>query len=143
MSRIYHETPLSRAVASGHDTVVKLLLARDDIYVNIESAWGETPLSMAVAEGHDTVVKLLLARDDINVNVKDRWNETPLSAGSERGYDTIFQLSIRDKTSSLSDSSGPVDLLIAFPPPSPSAKKLAEELDDVAFTLSHKPTRGS
>jgi len=38
-------TPMSRAAAGGHETVVKLLLARDDVDADSKDADGQTPLS--------------------------------------------------------------------------------------------------
>ncbi|KAL8901819.1 MAG: hypothetical protein Q9207_005011 [Kuettlingeria erythrocarpa] len=61
-------TPLSWAAQRGHEAVVKLLLARDDVEVDWEDKQGQTPLSWAAQDGHEAVVKLLLARDDVEVD---------------------------------------------------------------------------
>jgi ankyrin repeat protein len=45
-----------------HDAVVNLLLARDDIEVNLKNNLNRTPLLSAAENGHDAVVNLLLAR---------------------------------------------------------------------------------
>ncbi|OCL07597.1 ankyrin, partial [Glonium stellatum] len=43
--------PLSWAAGKGHETVVQLLLTRDDIDVNSKNANNSTPLSCAAQEG--------------------------------------------------------------------------------------------
>lgn len=85
------------AVKNGHKEVVKLLLARGDIDVNLYGAHCSTPLLLAVEgrheevmkllnsgtgvhraellyaanQRHEEMVKILLTRDDINVNAED------------------------------------------------------------------------
>jgi ankyrin repeat protein len=61
------KSPLSTAAEHGHDAVVKMLLARDDVEVNSKDPYGGTPLLRAAANGHEAVVKLLLARDDVGL----------------------------------------------------------------------------
>jgi ankyrin repeat protein len=45
----------------GYESVVRLLLARSDVDLNVEDERGETPLSLAVRIGQDSIVGLLLA----------------------------------------------------------------------------------
>src|ERR1700722_4826478 len=89
------KSPLSIAAERGHEAVVELLLARDDVDVNSD---GGTPLSLAAEKGHDAVVKLLLARDDIDVNSRDRrYGQTPLLWAAQRGRAAVVkQLLARD-----------------------------------------------
>ena len=54
--------PLHAASAGGHETVVKLLLGREDLQTNLKDNLGRTPLLWAGAKGRDNVVKLLLAK---------------------------------------------------------------------------------
>jgi ankyrin repeat protein len=64
-------TPLSWAAQMGHETVVKLLVARDDVDINSKDIWGRTPLSVAAERGHEAVVATLLACAAVNMNSKE------------------------------------------------------------------------
>jgi ankyrin repeat protein len=55
----YGLTPLLWAAWSGHETVMKQLLERDDVEADSKDKLGRTPLSWASRRGHDAVVKLL------------------------------------------------------------------------------------
>jgi len=55
-------TPLSYAARYGKQTVVRLLLERDDIDMNLQDNDGRTPLSWAVESGYEAVAKLLQSR---------------------------------------------------------------------------------
>ncbi|RXW18605.1 hypothetical protein EST38_g7250 [Candolleomyces aberdarensis] len=61
-------TVLSAASCSGSMPVVKTLLARDDVDVNLGR---HAPLIVAVCRGHTAIVKTLLADRRINVNIRD------------------------------------------------------------------------
>jgi hypothetical protein len=52
-------TPLSLPAWSGHEAVVKLLLADDRVNPDSTDTGGWTPLSRAAANGHEATVKLL------------------------------------------------------------------------------------
>jgi ankyrin repeat protein len=59
--------------------MMKLLLAQDDIQVNLKDKYSHSPLSYAAKNGHLEAVKLLMARDDIEVNLKGKHGGSPLS----------------------------------------------------------------
>src|SRR5437764_10224411 len=61
---------------SEAESVVKLLVERDDIDVNLNHV-GLTPLSWAAKGGHEVVVKLLIGRDDVDVNSKNANSKKP------------------------------------------------------------------
>lgn len=66
-------TEHSLAAQNGHETMVKLLLARDDIYVNQSvRCWGEPLLLWAATRGNEAVMRQLLERDDDDVNSSDK-----------------------------------------------------------------------
>jgi len=65
-------------------SVLKLLLAREDIEVNSRDINGRAPLSFAAQCGFDGV-RFLLARDDVEVNSKDNSGRTPLSFAEKAG----------------------------------------------------------
>ena len=77
---------MSYAVENGHEAVVKILVARDDVEVNTTDSEGRSPLLQAAEEGHEAVVKLLVARDDVEVNTKDETGRclTPWKMGMRR-----------------------------------------------------------
>jgi ankyrin repeat protein len=52
----------------GRESVVKLLLAWEDINMNLPNNRENTPLFLAVQGGHRSMVRLLLTRDDVDVN---------------------------------------------------------------------------
>src|SRR5947207_1678877 len=52
-------TPLLWAAEGGHETVVKLLLGRDDVMADSKDFNGRTPLSWAAEGGQGAVVELL------------------------------------------------------------------------------------
>ena len=56
------QTPLFVAVVNGHDAVVRLLVERDGVDINVKDNVGRTPLSWAVQYGHEAVVRLLSDR---------------------------------------------------------------------------------
>jgi ankyrin repeat protein len=86
-------TPLSRAAEKGCEVIVKLLLAKDNIYLDSKDNNGRMPLSWAAEKGCEVIVKLLLAKDNIYLDSKDNNGRTPLSwaaqRAAEKGHETI------------------------------------------------------
>ncbi len=62
----------------GHEQVVKLLLARDDIEADSKSSGCRTPLSYAIDRRHKDIAKLFLSRDDVETDSRDARGRTPL-----------------------------------------------------------------
>ena len=87
-------TPLAWAARNGHEAIVKLLLARDDIKASSRTGLGRTPLSWATAKGQQEIVKLLLLQDEVYVNPSDAFipRETPLSWAARNGDEAILKL---------------------------------------------------
>ncbi|KGQ02961.1 Ankyrin-3 [Beauveria bassiana D1-5] len=115
-------TPLSWAAASGHETVVKLLMMIDYVEVNLQDNNGRTPLSWAAEFGQEAVVKMLLAIKDViensslglassiacssgttdfaglfprkmvNATLADKAGRTPLHWASENGHVEVLKL---------------------------------------------------
>ena len=56
-----------------HETVVKLLVERNDVDADSKDENGRTPLSWAGAGGHEAVVKLLAERDDVKADSNFSW----------------------------------------------------------------------
>ena len=87
-------TPLICACMNGYVSIVRQLLARDDVDVNaIGSGW--TPLTAACKFGQVEMVNLLLAKDGIDVNLGIK--TTPLTAAVDRGLvEVVESLLARD-----------------------------------------------
>ena len=72
-------TPLIHACRNGHVSIVRQLLARDDVDINAVGFDGEwrpvyprplnTPLTAACKGGHSEIANILLAREGIDVNL--------------------------------------------------------------------------
>ncbi|KAH6987716.1 hypothetical protein BKA56DRAFT_669332 [Ilyonectria sp. MPI-CAGE-AT-0026] len=77
-------TPLFCAVLGDKLSVVKVLLAVDDIDINKVDNMGRTPLQHAVMCGHRPIFELLLARDEIIVDVRDIVGSTAFSAAASQ-----------------------------------------------------------
>jgi ankyrin repeat protein len=58
--RAAHRTPLHYAVEAGNKAIVKKLLERNDVTVNIRDGDSCTPLFLALDEGEDEIASLLL-----------------------------------------------------------------------------------
>jgi ankyrin repeat protein len=84
--------PLSCAARYGREDVMKLLLARDDIDINLRE-WDDcTPLHEATAAGQEAVTRLLLAQPGIDINAKDQDHGTPLHNAAFRGNEAVIRL---------------------------------------------------
>jgi hypothetical protein len=81
------------AQEEGNTYIISLLLAHDDIDLNLMDEIGRTPLHMAVQRQQWDIVRLFLTRDDIDVNLRD-WNgDTPLqTAVKTRGVEGVRRL---------------------------------------------------
>lgn len=87
-------TPLSVAAERGHETIVRLLLARDDVNTEPRDQYCQIPLSLAARKGHEKILKLLLARDDMKADRTCDYTHTPLFWAVFNGHKTIVQLSL-------------------------------------------------
>ena len=84
------QTPLSRALLYGHETVIRTLLDYG-AGVNICDKYGVSPLLRAICLGHETVARILLDHG-AKANAHDTSGETPLSAASGRGYGMVIKI---------------------------------------------------
>ncbi|KAJ5995406.1 hypothetical protein N7481_002383 [Penicillium waksmanii] len=78
-------TPLISAARSGHEGIVKILLARDDVDPEKPSKSGRTPFCWAAVKGHVGVMKLLLETGKVDVNSQTDDLATPLSCAAAAG----------------------------------------------------------
>ena len=58
--------PLGCAASKGHEGVVKLLLAQENIDPNRPDIYGQTPLVLATLKGHGRVVNLLRKQENVD-----------------------------------------------------------------------------
>ena len=75
------------ASLNGHEAVVGLLLARNDITVNTQAKNGRTALILASIHGHEAVVRLFLSRGDVDLNLQDEYGDTALITASLNGHE--------------------------------------------------------
>ena len=126
------ETLIGWAASNGHEAVVKLLLARDNINLNPANM---CPLLLAAARGHAGVVKLLLARDDVDPNLTDSSGITSLSLAAEHEHEAVVKLLLaRDDINLKSPYGNP--LLIAAEKGHAGVVKLLLARDDVDPNLT-------
>ncbi|KAI7385771.1 hypothetical protein KC336_g17904 [Hortaea werneckii] len=85
-------TPLWWAAYSGHEAVVRLLLATGKVDANLADFRGETALLAAADAGHEAVVRLLLAASEVDVNPADTYGRTALWFAASRGQEAMVQL---------------------------------------------------
>jgi hypothetical protein len=90
----YNQTPLSWAAATGHETVVKLLLDTGKVDIDSKDSDGWTPLRWAAYNGHEAVVMVLLDTGKVDIDSKDssRYRRTPLSWAAENGHEAVVKL---------------------------------------------------
>jgi hypothetical protein len=89
----YGLTPLSWAAGNGYDAVVKLLLAKDGVDVDLkDSQHSRTPLSWAACGGHKAMVKLLLETGKVEINARDTKGRTPLGWAAWGGHEAVVKL---------------------------------------------------
>ena len=78
-------TLLHLAVEQNQQAVVKFLLSRPGIKINLGDPSGATPLFAAARLGHLEVARMLLSRSGIDVNLGDSTGVTPLFAAAQLG----------------------------------------------------------
>ena len=86
------QTLIAWAASHGHEAVVDILLARDDVDPSLENNRGQTLLSLAASNGREVVVNLLLARDNIDPNFRDKDGQTSLSLAASNGHEAVINI---------------------------------------------------
>ena len=127
------------AASEGHEAVIKTLLARSEIELNLKDKNGHTPLSKAVLRGHEAAVKLLLAREDADPNSNDNSGRTPLSLAASNGYDAIAMLLLArdDIDADLKDNGGQTPLSKAVSNGHEAVVSLLLTRDDIDLDLKN------
>ncbi|KAL6695143.1 ankyrin repeat protein [Trichoderma pleuroticola] len=89
------ETPLSLAVKTGYEAIVKLLL-ENGADVDSKDAFDRTPLIKAPINGHEAIFQLLLKRGaDFDSKDKDGW--TALIYAAVHGHEAIVELLLENE----------------------------------------------
>ncbi|KAF8455621.1 ankyrin repeat-containing domain protein [Kalaharituber pfeilii] len=119
MKEEYDGTPLWGAASNGHEAIVRLLLERADVDVNMIGRYNETPLSGAAFHGHEAIVRLLLERADVDVNMRGEYGsdgETPSMGATLNGHEAIVRLLLErpDLDINFPDEFGETPLSIAI-----------------------------
>ena len=90
---IFGGTPLQIACERGHETIVSLLLDREDIEVNKQqNEYKSTALMRACGRGNIEIVKSLLDHKDIDVNREDSNCHTTLVWACDKGLIDVISL---------------------------------------------------
>ena len=94
-------TALMEAATEGHQGIIRLLLEREDVDVNVRSpfsdrASGYTALTWAAKHGHGKIVRMLLGRKEVEVNVATPIaDRTPLMEAIYYGHMEVAELLLR------------------------------------------------
>jgi ankyrin repeat protein len=126
-------TPLSWAAQNGAESVVKLLITRDDVVADSKDNKDRTPLLWAAGYGHKKVAELLLSRNDVIADLKDQYSRTPLLWAAGNGHDVVVQLLLtrNDIVADSKDNNGQTPLLWAARKGAEAVVKLLLARDDV------------
>ena len=85
-------TPLGMAVLYGYTDIVRELLSKPGIDVNLATKDKLTPLYLAAVLGHAAIVGLLLDARGINVNLAAPDGTTPLCIAAFHSYEEVVRL---------------------------------------------------
>jgi ankyrin repeat protein len=77
------------------EQLMKLLLTRDEIDVNVKNKYGRTPLICAVISEATSAVKLLLQRKDIDLEMKDKSDQTAFAYVMKYGMESMMYLFLK------------------------------------------------
>ncbi|MBE3042712.1 ankyrin repeat domain-containing protein, partial [Candidatus Bathyarchaeota archaeon] len=89
-------TPLTHAIDSRSDGVIRLLLEMDSVDINHRGMWDDPPICKAVLQWCDSadsaVVKALLESEDIDPNAFNGHGMSPLAIAAKQGHLEVAQL---------------------------------------------------
>ncbi|KAK4938356.1 hypothetical protein LTR10_021155 [Elasticomyces elasticus] len=85
-------SPLQSAAFRGNIIVVRLLLGRKDVEVNIEDEHSRTALHLAAEYGHENIVSQLLERPGIRTDIRDRTGFSAYDLAEKGGHEGIMKL---------------------------------------------------
>lgn len=97
------DTPLLYAIGGQLDTMVRLILGREGINVNLAAHDGQTPIDVAFWKVNETILSLLLDREELDVNPKSKDGRPLLYRGVEMAikypgdYEAVLRLLLTHK----------------------------------------------
>ena len=133
-----HQGYLNEAIQFGNIEIIRQLLSRPDIDVNLEFE-GNTPLMKACSDGTPEIVQLLLDRNDINVNaIKSTNGRTPLHMAYFKTRLDIVKVLLKDQRINVNirDFHGTTPLIHACSQGNIEAVKLFLERDDIKIQFN-------
>jgi ankyrin repeat protein len=83
--------PLYHAAENGHEQVVRLLLDRSDVDVNMKRNVKITPLIVAAEKGFEGIVRALLEKPGIVPDLAGSHGKTALMCAAGEGYEAIVE----------------------------------------------------
>lgn len=109
----YMMTPLAWATLAGHESVVRLLLKREDVDPKKRYMSDRTLLHCAAIPGHESVMRLLLEREVVDPNIQDSGDNTALLWGTYFCHESIVRLLLgrKDIDPNLQDNVGKTALM--------------------------------
>ena len=100
-------TPLHIACGCGNFPIVKFLIEKKDINVEVKDGWGRTPLHLAAYRGSIEPVKYLVENCHANIDAQNGKGKTPLHLASSRARaDIIKYLLEKGANKTIQDSAG-------------------------------------
>jgi ankyrin repeat protein len=109
------KTPLYHAAAAKNGCVVRLLLERDDVDIDLPSYFDGPPLHSAIDSGQQEIVKNLITRG-VNVESKDAQGQRPIHKAIKLGLsDTLLALLEKKVDVTATTHSGHTPLELAMP----------------------------
>ena len=137
-----HEAPIVLAIGMSNLKLIKELMAKPELNVNVTGKKGKTPLHMVAADDNHQIAQALLQRG-ANVHLKDADGYTPLHSACYSGSINIVELIFKERpedTSTLlteKDRHGNTPLMIAKKSPHSNVaivKLLISHNVDVQYT---------
>jgi ankyrin repeat protein len=98
-------TLLHAAARKGDCELMGVLLAHQDIDVNVQNRYGESPLTVAAGRGQLEAMELLLQHKDIDVNSKGQ-NLTPLTEAARQARLEAVKLLLQQKDVDVNQRNG-------------------------------------
>ncbi|KAN0072962.1 Ankyrin repeat-containing domain protein [Elaphomyces granulatus] len=134
------ETAFTRAIntdsSSDRQAIIKALLDKEGIDVNLQDNFGRTPLCHAMDKDCFEAAKLLLERDDIDINIPDNDGQTALHYACNKNVEELVDLILKK------DDINPNarDIPVGYTPLANACRNSSTNMAIVDSLLSHPDT---